>query len=178
MTRERDTEVLRDSVELQGRVAFERVDDGAADAEVQAPAVEAVVEALAQQEQLAQPSVCRAEAAQQQPPRHRLVPQSAAEAQASPGELSRQVPDPKEQAAQPCFAAFTEQHTSPLHTPEAQESPVAQAAPGFVSGLQEAAPGGENVPALHGVQLEAPAAALNVFAGQEMGEAPAPPQGQ
>ena len=43
------------------------------------------------------------------PRRHKLVPQSALEAQGSPGELSTQVPVPGLHAAQPCRAALGEQ---------------------------------------------------------------------
>jgi len=68
---------------------------------LQTPAVAAVVEGEDQHVQEAQPPVFSAEEAQQQPPRHWLVPQSALEAQGSPGELSTQVPAPKWHAEQP-----------------------------------------------------------------------------
>lgn len=105
MTRERGTEALMDVVELHWRV---RVVVGAVAVELQAPAVVAVVDALDQQVHEVHPIVCKAVDAQQHP-RHKLVPQSAAEAQASPGELRRQEPKGGEHVTQPCRAALTEQ---------------------------------------------------------------------
>ena len=85
MTRDSSTLPLAEAVALQGRVVLE---GGGAAAERHTPAVAAVVAgggASPQQRQEAQPGVTSALEAQQQPPRHRLVPQSMLEAQASPG---------------------------------------------------------------------------------------------
>ena len=106
------------------------VTGAAAGVALQAPAVVAVVAALAQHAHAPQPGVSSAEEAQQQAPRHRLVPQSAAEAQASPGELSRQEPNAGEQVAQPCRAALGEQQKPPRHAKEAQKEEELQGAPG------------------------------------------------
>ena len=112
-------------------------------AATQAPAVAAGVDALAQHAHAAQPGASSAEAAQQQPPAQRLVPQSAAEAQASPGENSAHAPVPAAQAAHPARKAFGEQQKPPRPAPEkqdalsdtAQPSGSAQAAePGALSG--------------------------------------------
>ena len=96
----------------------------------QAPALSAVVLALDQQLHAEQPATSSAEEAQQQPPRHRLVPQSAAEAQLSPGELRTQVPVPKWHAPQPCRTAFRVQQKEPRQAPEAQLAFNAQGVPG------------------------------------------------
>ena len=82
MTRERDTVEARETLALHGRGRLE----GALGLAEQVPAVAGVVEALAQQVQAVQLGVCRAEAAQQHPPRHWLEAQSKALEQASPGE--------------------------------------------------------------------------------------------
>ena len=58
----------------------------------QVPAVSNEVLALAQHAHAAQPGTNSAEAEQQQPPAQRLVPQSAAEAQGSPGGCSAHAP--------------------------------------------------------------------------------------
>ncbi len=109
ITRERGTVALRDAVALQGRAPVKLAEALVAEEEVHAPAVAAVVAGEVQHAQEEQPSVCSAEEAQQQPPKHKLVPQSAFEAQASPGELRMQEPDPKLHAWQPCRAALGEQ---------------------------------------------------------------------
>ena len=109
ITRERGTVALRDAVALQGRAPVKLAEALVAEEVVHAPAVEAVVAGEVQHAQEEQPSVCSAEEAQQQPPKHKLVPQSAFEAQASPGELRMQEPDPKLHAWQPCRAALGEQ---------------------------------------------------------------------
>ncbi len=102
ITRERATVEGRDTLALQGRVALAR---GAAGEEAHAPAVAAVAFGAAEHTHAAQPSVWTAEEAQQQPERQRLVPQSALEPHASPGELSRQEPKGGAQVAQPSSAA-------------------------------------------------------------------------
>ena len=102
MTRESGTAAGRDTEALHWRVVLVVA---AREDEPQEPAVAAEVEALAQHVQAVQPSVCTAELAQQQPPRHRLVPQSAAEAQASPGEDRAQEPEPGWQPRQPSATA-------------------------------------------------------------------------
>lgn len=73
------------------------------------PALAAVVLALDRQAQAGQPGTSSAEEAQQQEPRHRLVPQSMLAAQASPGKLARQAPVRGEQARQPRRRAVAEQ---------------------------------------------------------------------
>lgn len=109
ITRERDTVAFRDAVPLQGRVPVKLAEALVAEEEVHVPAVAAVVAEEVQHAQEEQPSVCSAEEAQQQPPKHMLVPQSAFEAHASPGELRMQEPEPKLHAWQPCRAALGEQ---------------------------------------------------------------------
>ena len=85
----------------------------------QAPAVGAVVEALDKQRQEVQPGVSSAEEAQQQPPAHRLVPQSALEAQGSPGENSTHAPVPGRHAVQPNEVAAALQQKPPRQAPVA-----------------------------------------------------------
>jgi hypothetical protein len=105
-------EITRDSATLevcavealQGRLTF-----ATAAVALHAPAVAAVVEGADQHAQEAQPLVFNAEEAQQQPPRHWLVPQSASVVQASPGELRRQEPKGGAHTAQPCRAALAVQ---------------------------------------------------------------------
>ncbi len=95
-----------------------------------APAVAAVVDALAQQPHAAQPGASSAEAAQQQPPAQRLVPQSAAEAQGSPGGCSAHAPVKGVHAEQLARAAAGAQQKPPRHGPAAQAVSSAQDAPG------------------------------------------------
>ena len=130
MTRDRGTEALMDTVPLQGRVAGAGRAAEAGTAEVQAPARDGGVEALARQAQAAQPSVCTADAAQQQPPWHRLVAQSKGEAQGSPGEKVAQEPVPGWQARQPREAAAGEQQEPDRQAPEEQVALEEQGAPG------------------------------------------------
>jgi hypothetical protein len=106
---------------------------------MQAPALAAVVDAFAQQPHAVQPGASSVEAAQQQPPAHRLVPQSAAEAQGSPGEKRTHEPVPGRQAAQPSAAAVALQQKPPRHAPAAHawEAEGAQGAPGGSSGEAE-----------------------------------------
>ncbi len=94
-----------------------------------APAVAAVVPALDQHVQPPQPATRSAPEAQQQPARHRSVPQSALAAHASPGECSRQVPVFARHVAQPCRAALGVQQKPPRQAPEAQPPWAAQGAP-------------------------------------------------
>lgn len=85
ITREGATVALRDRLPLQGRemVALE---GGAGAGAAHVPAVAAVVDAFDQHLHEVQPTVCKADAAQQQPPRQRLEAQSKCEVQVSPGE--------------------------------------------------------------------------------------------
>jgi hypothetical protein len=101
--------------------------------------VVAVVDALAQHAHAEQPGANNAEEAQQQPPAQRLVPQSAAEAQGSPGEKRTHEPVPGRQAAQPSAAAAALQQKPPRHAPAAHVCGTegAQGAPGGCSGGAE-----------------------------------------
>jgi hypothetical protein len=107
MAREGANVALREALVLQGSGRVSKGSGAAEDAH--APAVAAVVDALAQHWHAAQPTVCTAGAAQQQPPRHTLVPQSAADAQGSPGEPRKQPPIWGAQLEQPSRAAVEEQ---------------------------------------------------------------------
>ena len=75
------------------------------------------------------------------------MPQSAGEAQASPGEVSRQVPKEGKQAAHPCLAAVGAQQKPPAQAEEVQDALEAQGAPG--GRVQEVEPGAEELPAGH-----------------------------
>ena len=86
---------------------------------VQAPAVAAVVDALAQQPQAAQPTG-DTPAVQQQPPRHRWEAQSKLEAHASPAVKRWHEPMPTSQARQPALTALGAQQKPPRQAPEAQ----------------------------------------------------------
>lgn len=97
------------------------------------PAVAAVVDTLAQHAHAVQPGTCSADAAQQQLPAQKFVPQSAAESQGSPGENKTQEPVPGRHAAQPNAAAAALQQNPERHSPVAHagvEEPGAQGAPG------------------------------------------------
>jgi hypothetical protein len=67
--------------------------------------VAAVVDVLVQHAHAVQPGASSADAAQQQPPAQRLVPQSALDAQGSPGEKVSHVPEPGLHARQPSAVA-------------------------------------------------------------------------
>ena len=83
---------------------------GSCSAARQTPAVTAVVDALDKHAHAMQPGESSALESQQQPPKHLLVPQSALEVQASPGELRRQEPKGGVHIAQPrVFAAALQQ---------------------------------------------------------------------
>ena len=95
-----------------------------------APALAAVVDALAQQPHAVQPPGARsAEEAQQQPPAHRLVPQSALEVQVSPGDRGTHAPEPGRHAVQPSAAAAVLQQNPERHAHAVGEV-VVQGAPG------------------------------------------------
>ena len=98
-----------------------------------------MVDALAQHAHAEQPGASSAEAAQQQPPAQRLVPQSAAEAQGSPGEKWTQAPVPGRHAAQPSAVAAAPQQKPARHAPEAHACAAvgAQDAPGGSRGEVE-----------------------------------------
>ena len=98
--------------------------------ERQAPAVAAVVDAFAQQAHAAQPGTRTAEEAQQQPPAQRSVPQSALEAQGSPGGCSAHAPVNGVHAEQLARAAAGAQQKPARHGPVAQAASSAQGAPG------------------------------------------------
>ncbi len=76
------------------------------------------------------------------PARQKLVPQSALEAQVSPGELSTHVPVPKWHAPQPCRAAFWVQQKPPRHALEAQAELKVQGEPASRMGVED--PAGQN----------------------------------
>ncbi len=98
--------------------------------EAHTPAVAAVVPPADQHVQAAQPAVCTAAAAQQQPPRQRLVPQAKLLLQASPGPYVRQDPDWKAHTLQPTAMAYWLQQKPPPQTPEAHSESREQARPG------------------------------------------------
>lgn len=90
MTLDNDTFELTETALVQGNVTL-RGAAIAADCE-HVPAVAAVVPVTEAQRHEMQPGVSIAEDAQQQPPRHRFVPQSKFEAHMSPGLKSTQEP--------------------------------------------------------------------------------------
>ena len=96
----------------------------------QVPAVSNEVLALAQHAHAAQPGTNSAEAEQQQPPAQRLVPQSAAEAQGSPGGCSAHALVKGVQVEQLARAAAGEQQKPARQRPAAQAASSAQGAPG------------------------------------------------
>ena len=112
-----------------------------------------MVDAFAQQPHAVQPGASSAEAAQQQPPAQRLLPQSAAEAHGSPGEKRTHEPVPGRQAAQPSAAAVALQQKPPRHAPAAHAAcGGAQGDPGgrrarVGEGLSEGAAGALGLPA-------------------------------
>ncbi len=71
-----------------------------------------------------------ADAAQQQPPRHRLVTQSKEEVQVSPGLTVRHAPFEDAHDEQPRAAEELEQQLPPRHAAEAQVELTAQEEPG------------------------------------------------
>lgn len=156
ITREGATVALRDRLPLQGRATV-ALEGGIGAGAAHVPAVAAVVDALAQHRQEVQPTVCKADAAQQQPPRQVLVPQSKAEAQGSPGELRRQEPEPGKQPLHPERSAVREQQTLERQAPVAQEALLVQAEPGAravvsaVPGRGALAPPGQLEPEGQGV---------------------------
>ncbi len=107
MTRERDTLALRDTVELQGSVAFAVTTVRLV--ELQLPAVAPVVDAEERHLQDVQPAERIAEEEQQQPLRQRFVPQSVFTAHSSPGELSTHEPVMKAHEEQPRATADARQ---------------------------------------------------------------------
>jgi len=114
-------------VDVQGSVAFGAGWGGAASRQV--PALLAVTFAP-QHVHARQPEMESTEEEQQQPERHRLVPQSKLLAQASPGEASWHAPVNGAHAEQPALRAFAEQQKPPRHACEAQLPLSVQAAPG------------------------------------------------
>lgn len=132
ITREGATVALMERLLLQGRGVVAMA-GGAGAGAAHVPAVAAAVDALAQQRHAVQPMTCTADAAQQQPPRQVLVPQSAAEAQGSPGEKRVQTPEPGAQETQPAAAAAALQQKPPKQAPETQEELDTQAAPGGIA---------------------------------------------
>lgn len=94
----------------------------------------AVVDALDQHWHATQPGTTAA--AQQQPCAHKLVPQSAAEAQASPGEKRAHAPVPGAHARQPSAAAAALQQKPAWQGPMEQlrGAPGVQGAPGGSGG--------------------------------------------
>ncbi len=135
--RERATGEARATEALQSRAGAPVVGEAA-----QAPAVESgAAEELDQQAQAVQARVCRAEGAQQQPPRQELEAQSKGEAQGSPGERVAQEPLPGKHALQPMAVAVALQQKPPLQAPEAQVALEAQGEPELeVEGAETARP--------------------------------------
>ena len=129
ITRERDTVAFTELSPPQGRVAATGAVPFAAAKAVHAPAVVALVPPIDQQRHAVQPTVCVATSAQQHRPRHKLVPQSAAEAQGSPGLNRAQEPVPGWHDKQPAAVAAALQQKPPRQEPEAQEALDTQAAP-------------------------------------------------
>lgn len=101
------------------------------------PAVAAVVLGDDQQEQAVHCEFCATDAAQQQPPRHMLVPQSNDDAQLSPGEKSMQLPTLGVQAEHPARAADGVQHVPPAHALDVQEELDVQTEPGDPAGTDD-----------------------------------------
>ena len=141
MTRDSSTAPLAEVVALQGSVTLGEVAIGGA-VRVHNPALAAVASAAPQHLQDAQPGATSAEEAQQQPPRHKLVPQSTLLLQASPGYRHTHAPLPSAQLLQPSCTAKGEQQAPPLQEPEAHAEPKAQGAPGDAKGVGEGEGGG------------------------------------
>ena len=118
--------------------------------EMHVPAVAGVVVAFSQHLQAVHPAVARAEAEQQQPPRHWLEAQSKALAQASPGEKVAHEPLPGKQPLQPMASAVALQQKPPLQAPEGQEELEAQGEPeAVIEGAAAAAVPEKERPLLH-----------------------------
>ena len=98
--------------------------------EEQAPAVEGTVPSLPQQLHALQPGVRAADMEQQQPPRHKLVPQSKGVEQGSPGEKREQEPVKREQELQLARTALELQHMPPLQEEEEHWLSETQLCPG------------------------------------------------
>ena len=90
----------------------------------------AVVDAFAQHAHAEQSGARTAEEAQQQPPAQRSVPQSALEAQGSPGGCSAHAPVKGVHAVQLARAAAGAQQKPARHGPVAQAASSAQGSPG------------------------------------------------
>jgi hypothetical protein len=135
MTRDSSTAPLAEAVALQGSVRLGGGAGGGA-VEVQDPALAAVVPASPQHLQDAQPGATSAEEAQQQPPRHKLVPQSMLDPQASPGYRDTHAPLPAAQPLQPSCTAKGEQQTPPLQEPDAHAASALHAVPAAAAGLK------------------------------------------
>jgi hypothetical protein len=118
---------------LQGSAREGAGGAGVGEGAAHAPALLAFAPAAAQQPHAVQPGVSSADAAQQQPPRHRPLPQLNALAQASPGENAMQAPSKGAHASQPARAALALQHAPPRHAPEAHAASAAQGAPAAAS---------------------------------------------
>lgn len=127
--RDRATVALTEVPPPQGSVAAAGVVPFATAEAVQTPAVDALVPSTDQHRHAVQPTVRAAEAEQQQPLRHSSVPQSAADAQDSPGELRRQVPVFARHVVQPCRTALGEQQKPPMQAKFAQVTLNTHAAP-------------------------------------------------
>ena len=111
-------------------VALQTIDtrDGVEDAH--APAEAAVVAGVERHVHAVQPGAVSTEDAQQQPPRQRFVPQSNADAHASPGDASAHAPVLAVHVEHPSVTASALQHTPPRHAPEVHVSVNAQGEPG------------------------------------------------
>ncbi len=127
--RDRGIVVLTEVPPPQGSVAAAGMVPFATAEAVHTPAVDALVPSADQHLHAVQPTVRAAEAEQQQPLRHSSVPQSAAEAHDSPGELRRQVPVLARHVLQPCRTALGEQQKPPRQAKLAQVALESHAAP-------------------------------------------------
>ena len=120
------TEALTDAVV----VALQTIDTRDGVEAVHVPAEAAVALGADRHAHSAQLGAVSAEDAQQQPPRHALVPQSNADAHPSPGDASAHAPVLAVHVEQPSVAASALQHTPPRHAPEVHVSVNEQGEPG------------------------------------------------
>ncbi len=141
---------------LQGSVAFAEFC-----VRRQAPAFAAGEPAL-KQRQAEHPAVCTADAAQQQPPRQRFVPQSKDDAHLSPGFTSEHAPVFETQVEQPRAAEELEQQKPPRQAEEAHVELAVQEVPPAARVVAE-------MTAPHMASDDAPAYTVAVLPGHASG---------